>query len=72
MRISLRFLPVALFFAFYALIQVSFTSLRHFQDREDEKENKAIQEIVVDRFKRYLEYPLKSWGTTVRGADLFL
>lgn len=57
MRFSLRILPIALFFVFYALIQVSFTSLRNFHDREDEKENKAIQEIVIDRFKRFLEFP---------------
>lgn len=57
MRISLKALPIVLFFIFYALIQVSFTSLRHFQEKEDEKENKAIEEIVVDRFKRYLEFP---------------
>ena len=55
MRISLRLVPFILFFVFYALIQVSFTSLRHLQEKEDEKETKAIQEIVVDRFKRYLE-----------------
>lgn len=57
MKVSLRVLPVILFFVFYALIQVSFTSLRHFHVKEDEKEIKAIQEIVVDRFKRYLEFP---------------
>lgn len=57
MRISLRFLPIALFFVFYALIQVSFTSLRQFQEKEDEKENSVIQEIAIDRFKRYLDLP---------------
>lgn len=57
MKISLRLLPIALFFLFYALIQVSFTSLRYMQEREDEEETKVFQEIAADRFKRFLEIP---------------
>lgn len=57
MRISLRFLPVLLFFIFYGLIQFSFSSLRNAELRGDRKETRAMLEIVTDRFKRYLELP---------------
>lgn len=57
MRISLRFIPIILFFVFYGLIQLSFTQLRNMEEEEDKRETKAILEIVTDRFKRYLELP---------------
>ncbi len=58
MKISLRVLPFILFFLFYALLQFAFTSLRYVQEKEDEEEAKVINEIVVDRFKRYIAFPL--------------
>lgn len=58
MRLPLRLLPILLFFIFYALIQVSFRSLKHLQEKEDEKQSRVIQEIVINRFKQYLELPL--------------
>lgn len=57
MRFSLRLIPILLFFVFYGLLQFAFTSLRRSQAMEYEKQSKAIQEIVVDRFQRYLELP---------------
>lgn len=57
MKISLRFIPVILFFVFYGLIQISFTQLRKMEENEDKQETNAILEIVTDRFKRYLELP---------------
>lgn len=58
MKFPLRILPFILFFIFYALIQVSFRSLRTLQEKEDRKQTKVLQEIVVNRFQQYLELPL--------------
>jgi sensor domain CHASE-containing protein/predicted outer membrane lipoprotein len=57
MKITYRLLPLALFLLFYALIQVSFTSLRNSQEKEDAKETKVFQEILINRFQQYLEMP---------------
>ncbi len=57
MKITYRLLPFALFLLFYALIQVSFTSLRHVQEIEDAEETKVFQEIVINKFQKYLEMP---------------
>ncbi len=58
MKFPLRILPFILFFIFCALIQVSFRSLRTLQDKEDRKQTKVLQEIVINRFQQYLELPL--------------
>lgn len=58
MKFPLRILPFILFFIFCALIQVSFRSLRTLQEKEDRKQAKVLQEIVINRFQQYLELPL--------------
>ncbi len=57
MKLTYKLLPVALFFLFYALIQVSFTSLRSSQEKEDAEETRVFLEIVINRFQKYLELP---------------
>ncbi|MFL5784581.1 MAG: hypothetical protein ACJ76H_08240 [Bacteriovoracaceae bacterium] len=57
MKISLRILPIVLFFLFYGLIQVSFSSLKYLEEKEDEEEIIAIEQVVIDRFERYLALP---------------
>lgn len=58
MKFSLRVLPFILFFVFFALIQGAFKSLKYFEEVEDAKEMKVLQETAVDRFKRYLDLPI--------------
>ncbi len=57
MKLTYRLLPIGLFFLFYTLIQVSSTSIRTSQEKEDAEETKVFEEIVINRFEKFLEMP---------------
>ncbi len=54
----MRIVPVILFFIISGLIQGSFSSLRLMQEKEDQKETRVLQEIIIKRFEQDLALPV--------------